>query len=214
MARVETLLRTLICGILAGSTGVAAAQEQLELNPQWARFLFDGIESVQPYLNAKDGHVVLSLPRHWELISNDNALRLSSTKHPNAYAIVSIAEPPLPINTEEATEITEAAAMAALPGEAKNVALQVTNKDILPINQWKSIEQVFRYELPGQTYQYSQIALNLKNGLQLRLEVWGDLQDFDQARTALLQLMETWAFLDPEVFQELRIEDVTPNEGG
>lgn len=152
----------------------------IDFTPTEGTRTLEGVVFKQLLFHQDGQTITYEPPRGWTCTGDSSGMRLTATQTSQAQAVLQEKALPAPQIFDEATmKELQQLSLAAVPGNASNVALVAEEKNPLKIHQQETYGVTVSYSLAGQDYEANDLFVNL-NDLQLRLRTVARKADFEK----------------------------------
>lgn len=172
--------------------GACPAHGALDLTPVTSEIVFVGVKST--LLNFKDKGRTISYgpPRGWTFAADPAGIRFTPPLLALAHAAIeqSPLGAPSPLN-EETNKALQAAAIAAVPPESRNVTLVSEETNPLRIGNNDTYSVTVAYEASGQEFMMNVLYLHLPD-TQVRFRAVARKDDFEKVQRPFRSSIFSW----------------------
>jgi hypothetical protein len=189
-ARVRSLGIAVALSLPAASASRAAP---IDFTPIQVRTVEDGIPAVRTAFKDGNKKIFFRAAKGWRMAGGGQELRLYPTEHLDGYVRIGNSPVEASVLFEEAGIPTyEATARSVLPQAAVNIEVLSRKGDAYPLDDWKSYEIHFAYELNGTANRCWVLFITMNPQRQIWYVVDARQRDFDAVYAAARSMLGSW----------------------
>jgi hypothetical protein len=190
--RSAAVLPFLIAGLLCETCPLALAYP-IDFTPIEVRTVEDGIPAVRTAFRDGSKKIFFRAAKNWRMAGGGNELLIYPKDRLDGY--VKLANSPLERPTEfdeEGLRAYRRAARRALPRAASQIEILSEKIDAYPLDDWKSFEMHFAYEVNGVANRCWVLFITMTPERRIWYVADGRANDFEAVYTAARSMLGSW----------------------